>query len=158
MSRGHRWFFREQTNEYQPFIGFGVSWTKYLNASAKVAYEIYRELFRRERFIRFVDTGARTQKPLWASTSTKKPVYKDTRYVDALIEPGTINTVSIERLNAYCDHGHPEQGSDQEVKRAYQLLNKLSTAGIDLNAIRTAPTKPKDSDENLGLSGSRMTL
>ena len=104
-------------------------------ASAKVAYEIYKELFSRERFIRLANKGARTQKLLWASTSTKNPAYKDTKYVEALIGPDTINTVPIETLNAYRDHGHPEQSLDQEVHRAYHLLNKLSIVGIDLGAV-----------------------
>ena len=104
-------------------------------ASAKVAYEIYKELFSRERFIRLANKEARTQKLLWASTSTKNPAYKDTKYIEALIGPDTINTVPIETLNAYRDHGHPEQTLDQEVHRAYHLLNKLSIVGIDLNAI-----------------------
>jgi transaldolase len=104
-------------------------------ASAKVAYEIYKELFSRERFIRLANKGARTQKLLWASTSTKNPAYKDTKYVEALIGPDTINTVPVETLNAYRDHGQPEQTLDQEVHRAYHFLNKLSIVGIDLNAI-----------------------
>jgi transaldolase len=104
-------------------------------ASAKVAYEIYKELFSRERFIRLAKKGARTQKLLWASTSTKNPAYKDIKYVETLIGPDTINTVPIETLNAYRDHGHPEQTLDREVHRAYHLLNKLSIVGIDLNAI-----------------------
>lgn len=104
-------------------------------ASAKIAYEIYQEFFRRDRFIRLANQGARTQKLLWASTSTKNPAYKDTKYVEALIGPDTINTVPTETLNAYRDHGHPEQSLDHEVHRAYHLLNKLSIVGIDLNAI-----------------------
>ena len=104
-------------------------------ASAKVAYEIYKELFSRERFNRLANKGAGTQKLLWASTSTKNPVYKDTKYVEALIGPDTINTVPVETLNAYHDHGHPEHTLDQDVHRAYHLLNKLSIVGIDLNAI-----------------------
>jgi transaldolase len=104
-------------------------------ASAKVAYEIYKELFSRGRFTRLANKGARSQKLLWASTSTKNPAYKDTKYVEALIGPDTINTVPIETLNAYRDHGHPEQTLDQDVHRAYHLLNKLSSVGIDLNAV-----------------------
>jgi transaldolase len=72
---------------------------------------------------------------LWASTSTKNPAYKDTKYVEALIGPDTINTLPIETLNAYRDHGRPEQSLDQEVHRAYHLLNKLFIVGIDLNTI-----------------------
>ena len=104
-------------------------------ASAKVAYEIYKELFSGERFTKLANKGARAQKLLWASTSTKNPVYKDTKYVEALIGHNTINTVPIETLNAYRDHGHPEQTLDQEVHRAYHLLNKLSIVGIDLDSI-----------------------
>jgi transaldolase len=104
-------------------------------ASAKVAYEIYKELFSRERFLRLAKKGARTQKLLWASTSTKNPAYKDIKYVETLIGPDTINTVPAETLNAYRDHGHPEQTLDQEVHSAYHLLNKLSIVGIDLAAI-----------------------
>ena len=104
-------------------------------ASAKIAYEIYSAIFGGERFARLASKGARTQKLLWASTSTKNPAYQDTKYVEALIGPDTINTVPIETLNAYRDHGHPEQSLDQEVHTAYHMLNKLASIGIDLNAI-----------------------
>jgi transaldolase len=104
-------------------------------ASAKIAYEIYKEIFTSDRFARLANKGARTQKLLWASTSTKNPAYKDTKYVDALIGPDTINTVPVETLNAYRDHGRPEQSLDQEVHRAYHLLDELSSVGIDLDVI-----------------------
>jgi transaldolase len=104
-------------------------------ASARVAYEMYKEMFSSDRFTRLANSGARTQKLLWASTSTKNPAYSDTKYVEALIGPDTINTVPVETLNAYRDHGHPEQTLDQEVHKAYQLLNKLPVVGIDLDAV-----------------------
>ena len=104
-------------------------------ASAKVAYEMYKEIFGSERFASLAKKGARTQKLLWASTSTKNPAYKDTKYVEALIGPDTINTVPVETLNAYRDRGHPEQTLDQEVREAYQLLDSLSSVGIDLDAV-----------------------
>jgi transaldolase len=104
-------------------------------ASAKIAYEIYKEIFTSDRFARLANKGARTQKLLWASTSTKNPAYKDTKYVDALIGPDTINTVPVETLNAYRDHGRPEQSLDQEVHRAYHMLDELSSVGIELDAI-----------------------
>jgi transaldolase len=104
-------------------------------ASAKSAYQMYKEIFRSDRFIRLVNKGARTQRLLWASTSTKNPAYKDTQYMEALIGPDTINTVPIETLNAYRDHGHPEQSLDQNEKEAYQLLDDLSSVGIDLDAV-----------------------
>ena len=104
-------------------------------ASAKVAYEMYKEIFGSKRFASLAKKGARTQKLLWASTSTKNPAYSDTKYMEALIGPDTINTVPVETLNAYRDHGHPEQTLDQEVREAYQLLDSLSSVGIDLDAI-----------------------
>lgn len=104
-------------------------------ASAKVAYEMYKAIFGSDRFARLANKGARTQKLLWASTSTKNPAYKDTKYMEALIGPDTINTVPIETLNAYRDHGRPEQSLDQEVHKAYHLLNKLSSLGINREAV-----------------------
>lgn len=104
-------------------------------ASAKVAYEMYKEIFGSERFASLAKKGARTQKLLWASTSTKNPAYNDTKYMEALIGPDTINTVPVETLNAYRDHGHPEQTLDQEVREAYQLLDSLPSVGIDLDAV-----------------------
>jgi transaldolase len=104
-------------------------------ACAKVAYQMYKEMFSSDRFMKLVDQGARTQRLLWASTSTKNPAYSDTKYVEALIGPDTINTVPIETLNAYRAHGHPEQSLDQNVSEAYHHLNKLAAVGIDLNAV-----------------------
>jgi transaldolase len=104
-------------------------------ASAKIAYEIYKDIFTSDRFVRLTNNGARTQKLLWASTSTKNPAYKDTKYVETLIGPDTINTVPVETLDAYRDHGHPERTLDQEVDKAYAVLNKFASVGIDLDAI-----------------------
>ena len=104
-------------------------------ASAKVAYELYNVIFTGERFEKLANRGARTQRLLWASTSTKNPVYNDTKYVEALIGPETINTLPIETLNAYRDHGHPELSLDHNIPEAFQVLNTLPTAGIDLNAV-----------------------
>lgn len=104
-------------------------------ASAKIAYQIYKEICTSDRFVRLANNGARTQKLLWASTSTKNPAYKDTKYVETLIGPDTINTVPVETLDAYRDHGHPERTLDQEVDKAYDVLNKLGSVGVDLDAI-----------------------
>lgn len=88
-----------------------------------------------ERFAGLAKKGAHTQRLLWASTSTKNPAYSDTKYMEALIEPDTINTVPVETLNAYRDHGHPEQTLDRDVHKATDLLNKLAWVGIDLNTV-----------------------
>jgi transaldolase len=104
-------------------------------ASAKVAYQIYKEIFSSDRFRKLAEKGAAAQRLLWASTSTKNPAYNDTKYVEALIGPDTINTLPVETLNAYRDHGHPERSLDRMVSEAYQVLNDLSFVGIDLDAV-----------------------
>lgn len=103
-------------------------------ASAKVAYQIYQEIFESERFKKLAEQGASAQKLLWASTSTKNPAYSDTKYIEPLIGPETINTVPIETLEAYRDHGKPKRTLDQNVSEAYQTLEELSRIGIDLDA------------------------
>ena len=104
-------------------------------ASAKVAYQIYNEIFSSDRFRKLTRIGARTQRLLWASTSTKNPAYRDTKYIEPLIGADTINTLPVETLNAYRDHGHPEQSLDQNVSDAHQILNDLPSLGLDLNAV-----------------------
>ena len=104
-------------------------------ASAKVAYQMYKEIFSSDRFTRLAHAGAGTQRLLWASTSTKNQHYKDTKYVEPLIGPATINTVPVETLNAYRDHGQPALSLEQGVPEARQILDGLSTIGIELDAV-----------------------
>jgi transaldolase len=104
-------------------------------ASAKVAYQTYHELFGSARFKRLARQGAQSQRLLWASTSTKNPAYSDIKYVEALIGAGTINTVPLETLDAYRDHGHPEKTLDRDPTAAHQALRDLASFGIDLNAL-----------------------
>lgn len=101
-------------------------------ASAKVAYQLYKEMFNSDRFAKLANLGARTQRLLWASTSTKNPSYSDTKYIEPLIGPDTINTLPVETLDAYRDHGQPQPGLEQHTSHAYHTLNKLSLVGIDL--------------------------
>jgi transaldolase len=104
-------------------------------ASAIVAYQIYKEIFSSHRFKVLAEKGARTQRLLWASTSTKNPAYLDTKYIEPLIGPNTINTLPVEALDAYRDHGRPKQTLEENVSDAYQVLRDLSTLGIDLDQI-----------------------
>ena len=104
-------------------------------ASAKVAYQIYKEIFGSDRFRKLQDNGARTQKLLWASTSTKNPAYSDTKYIEPLIGPDTINTLPIETLNAYREHGLPRLTLDENRDQAYRILQELPQAGINLDQI-----------------------
>ncbi|MDZ4858278.1 MAG: transaldolase [Candidatus Hydrogenedentes bacterium] len=103
--------------------------------SAKLAYQIYKEVFDTEQFRRLAEKGARTQRVLWASTSTKNPDYEDLMYVEPLIGPNTVNTVPLETLNAYRDHGHPEPRLEQGVQEAQQTLQSLKGLGIEIDAV-----------------------
>ncbi len=104
-------------------------------ASAKIAYQIYKELFSSDRFRKLATQGARPQQVLWASTSTKNPDYSDVKYVEALIGPDTINTLPKETLNAYRDHGRPAARLEENLGHAKETLDRLSQIGIDLNQI-----------------------
>jgi transaldolase len=104
-------------------------------ASAKVAYQIYQEIFGSERFHKLSDQGARPQRLLWASTSTKNPDYSDVKYVETLIGRKTINTIPPETLNAYRDHGKPSSQLEEGTQEAYQVLEGLRRARIDLDAL-----------------------
>ena len=103
-------------------------------ASAKVAYQLYKEIFGGERFRKLAIKGAKTQRLLWASTSTKNPAYNDTKYIEPLIGPDTINTLPLETLSAYRDHGNPTLSLEEDISRAYHLLNQLSFVEINLDA------------------------
>lgn len=104
-------------------------------ANAKVAYERFREQFGGERFARLRAQGARVQRPLWASTSTKNPAYRDVLYLEELIGPDTVNTVPLDTLEAFADHGMARRSVDRQVDEAGAQLAALSEAGIDLDRI-----------------------
>ncbi len=104
-------------------------------ASAKVAYSIYQPIFGSGRFQTLARKGARTQRLLWASTSTKNPAYPDLKYVEPLIGPETINTLPVETLNAYRDHGQPAVTLPEGLEKAAAVLQRLPELGIDLNRV-----------------------
>jgi transaldolase len=103
--------------------------------SAKAAYQIYQELFERESFGKLKDQGARTQRLLWASTSTKNPAYSNLKYVEALIGPETVDTIPLETLAAYRDHGKPASRLTHDAVKASGTLQRLGEMGIDLDAV-----------------------
>jgi len=103
-------------------------------SSAKVAYQMYQEIFSGERFQKLAKFGARTQRLLWASTGTKNPDYSDIKYIEALIGRETINTMPPETLNAYRDHGKPLSQLEEGTQEAYRVLEALGQAGVDLDA------------------------
>ena len=102
-------------------------------ASAKVAYQIYQEIFAQDRFKKLAQKGARTQRLLWASTSTKNPEFSDVKYVEPLIGRDTINTLPLETIHLYRDHGSPALSLEDNVEQAYQKLDQLGLAGLDMN-------------------------
>ncbi len=104
-------------------------------ASAKMAYQIYKEIFGSERFRKLATQGARTQRLLWASTSTKNPNYSDVKYVEALIGPNTVNTAPLETLDAYRDHGEPEARLEQDVGDARWALEELPNVGVNIDNV-----------------------
>jgi transaldolase len=104
-------------------------------ASAKMAYQIYKEIFSTERFKKLAAQGARPQRLLWASTSTKSPDYSDVKYVEALIGPDTVDTAPLETLNAYRDHGKPEARLEQDVDGARWVLEQLPSVGINIDDV-----------------------
>lgn len=104
-------------------------------ANGKLAYEAYRQTFTGPRWEALVSRGARPQRPLWASTSTKDPAYPDTQYVDELIGPGTVNTVPDATLYAFIEHGTLSRTLDAAVEEAHAVIDGLTTVGIDLETI-----------------------
>ncbi len=110
---------------------------KIATANGKVAYARFREIFHGERWEKLAAQGARVQRPLWASTSTKNPLYPDTLYVDGLIGPDTVNTVPPATLQAFLDHGHVDRAAPLEVgvDEARAQLARLAELGVDLDGI-----------------------
>jgi transaldolase/transaldolase/glucose-6-phosphate isomerase len=104
-------------------------------ASAKKAYEIYKEVFTSERWKKLEAHGAKPQRLLWASTSSKNPAFKDTKYVEALIGPDTVDTVPLETIEAFADHGIAENTLEQGLDEATAILEKIKAAGIDIDKI-----------------------
>ena len=104
-------------------------------ASAKMAYQIYKEIFGGDRFKKLAAQGAHVQRLLWASTSTKNPDYSDVKYVEALIGPDTVNTAPLETLDAYRDHGEPKARLEQDAKEARRVLEQLPELGISIDQI-----------------------
>jgi transaldolase len=104
-------------------------------ANAKVAYDLFREIFRGDRWDKLAVAGANVQRPLWASTSTKNPAYHDTLYVDQLVGADTVNTVPPATLTAFLDHGTTDGTLDEHLDQARTQLQQLSDLGIDLEAI-----------------------
>jgi transaldolase len=104
-------------------------------ASARLAYQEYKHLFSGERWQRLAAAGARSQRLLWASTSTKDPACSDVKYVEALVGAETINTLPLDTLAAYRDHGQPAACLEHDITAAQAVITELTELGIDLGAV-----------------------
>ena len=104
-------------------------------ANAQVAYARFRETFSGPRWEALAARGARVQRPLWASTSTKNPAYVDTLYVDTLIGPDTVNTMPEATLEAFEDHGTLARTVDADPAAAQATLDAIAAAGVDLDDV-----------------------
>ncbi len=104
-------------------------------SSARIAWQMYKTIFHNDRFRKLADLGAQTQRLLWASTGTKNPEYSDVKYVEALIGPGTVNTLPPKTLEAYRDHGNPAPRLEENLEEAHWNLDRLAELGIDLDKV-----------------------
>ncbi len=107
-------------------------------ACAKEAYKIYMEVFDGERFRALKEKGASPQRLLWASTSNKDKAFRDTHYIEALIGPKTVNTVPMETLDAFRDHGIAKETLGLGTGKAEEVLHRIKEAGIDVEAVAQA--------------------
>ncbi|HEY8473646.1 MAG TPA: transaldolase [Natronosporangium sp.] len=105
-------------------------------ANAQLAYQRYQKVFTSDRWRALADAGARPQRPLWASTSTKNPDYRDVMYVEQLIAPGVVNTMPEATLRAYADHGETQPDTvTGQFAAAQQVLDDLASLGIDYDDV-----------------------
>ena len=133
--------------------------------NAKLAYQHYLEVFSGARWERLAAAGARPQRCLWASTSTKNPAYRDVLYVEQLIGPNTVNTMPFETIAAFQDHGECRETLTEGVDGARELLGELAAAGVDYDDVtdtleREGVQKFSDSFASLleGIDAKRTAL
>jgi transaldolase len=96
---------------------------------------LFCEQFSGERWQRLAGLGAHRQRPLWASTSTKNPAYPDTRYVDELIGPDTVNTLPEVTIAAFADHGTLARTIDAGVDESAAVMRRLGAVGVDMDDV-----------------------
>jgi len=104
-------------------------------ANAKLAYRMFQDIFNSPRFIALQEKGARPQRPLWASTSTKNPAYSDILYVQELIGALTVNTLPQNTLEAFLDHGEVRETITENVDEARTVIDELENLGISMDTV-----------------------
>jgi transaldolase len=104
-------------------------------ANARLAYRAFEETFGASRFQTLEGRGANRQRPLWASTSTKNPEYRDVLYVEELIGTDTVNTMPLDTLDAFNDHGEVEVRIGRDLDGAARLFKRLPKLGVPIDAL-----------------------
>ena len=104
-------------------------------AQAKLAYQLFQERFSGPRWDALAARGARVQRPLWASTSTKNKAYPDLLYVDSLIGPDTVNTIPDATVEAFVDHGTVARTIDNDVAEATRVLERVEAVGVSMDDV-----------------------
>ena len=104
-------------------------------ANARLVYQKFREIFGGSRFLGLKRQGFRVQRPLWASTSTKNPRYRDVLYVETLIGSDTVNTMPLSTLAAFRDHGVVRATLEEDLEAARRTFFQLQELGIDMDAV-----------------------
>jgi transaldolase len=104
-------------------------------ANAKLAYEAFNEIFGGDEFADLLVAGARVQRCLWASTSTKNPDYRDVLYVEELIGPETVDTMPLDTIKAFIDHGIVERTLDRDLDGARQAIREVEAQGIAMERV-----------------------
>ena len=131
-------------------------------ANAKMAYRAFQETFAGPRWEALAAAGAMVQRPLWASTSTKNPAYRDVLYVEQLVGPHTVNTMPPATLDAFRDHGETARTVDADVASAERALADLEALGISMREVTDKlltegiASFQKSFDGLLGIIGKRM--
>ncbi|NQT07157.1 MAG: transaldolase, partial [Candidatus Omnitrophica bacterium] len=104
-------------------------------ANTRMVYQAFKDLFSAENFDDLRKKGAEVQRPLWASTSAKNPVYKDIKYVEELVAKDTVNTIPHATMEAYLDHGEPQLNIEDGLDGVKNDLEKFKALGIDMTGL-----------------------
>jgi transaldolase len=128
-------------------------------ANSRLAYQAFRETFAGPRWERLAAQGARVQRPLWASTGVKNPIYPDTMYVTELAVPGTVNTMPEATLDAFADHGLLRRAGNGDIvtgraSEARKVIHAITAAGVDLTDVFT--TLERDGVDRFAYSWSEL--
>jgi transaldolase len=104
-------------------------------ANAHLAYQRYERRFAGDRWEALERRGAKRQRPLWASTGTKDPAYSDVLYVENLIAPGVVNTMPLDTIEAFADHGDVQKAVEVDFSEDERVIREAAEAGVDLDRV-----------------------